>query len=268
MKLANLALLIPLSVLPNLSFAAGGRTKEIDKTFPLKADGEVRIDTFKGSVTVTASASAEVKVHARIELDESCRDDPRREEKVKLTDVKFETTADRLTIESDYSQIDDWGGFRNLFEHCTARPFIHYQVSAPATAKINIRDHKSKIRISDIHSDIRIRTHKGQVEVSGLEGAMDLETHKGEARIAFSKLARSSRFDTYKGEIELVLPKGAGFKVDADIGRRGTLKSGLAGVATTGGSRRGETVAASVNGGGPALRLSTHKGRFEIKLAS
>ena len=268
MKIANLALLFPVVVLPTLAFAADGRSKEIDKTFPLKADGEVRIDTFKGSVTVTASASAEVKVHARIELDESCRDDARGEEKVKLTDVKFQATADRLTIESDYSQVDDWGGFRDLFEHCSARPFIHYQVSAPSTAKINIRDHKSKIRISDIHSDIRIRTHKGQVEVTDLDGAMDLETHKGEARIVFSKLARGSRFDTYKGEIELVLPKGAGFKVDADIGRRGALKSDLAGVATTGSSRRGETVAASVNGGGPALRLSTHKGRFQIKLES
>ena len=267
MKFANIALLLPLVVLPTLTFAADGRSREIDKTFPLKADGEVRIDTFKGSVTVTAWTSPEVKVHARIELDDSCRDDDRREEKVKLTDVKFQATLDRLSIESDYSQVDD-RGFRNLFEHCSARPFIHYEVSAPSTVKISIRDHKSKIRISDIHSDIRIRTHKGQVEVTGLDGAIDLETHKGEARIVFSKLARTSRFDTHKGEIELVLPKGAGFKLDADIGRHGELKSDLAGVSTTSSSRRGESLAASVNGGGPGLRLSTHKGRFQIKLQS
>jgi hypothetical protein len=226
----------------------------------------VRIDTIKGSVTVTASVSPEVKVHARIEPDESCWDDDRREEKVKQTEVKFHATADRLTIESDYSQVVDWWGFGDLFRHCTARPFIHYEVSAPSTVKISIRDHKSRIRISDIHSDIRIRTHKGEVEVNGLDGAMDLETTKGQARIVFSKLARSSRFDTHKGEIEVVLPKGAGFKLDADIGRRGELKSDLAGVATTWNRRRGEILAASINGGGPALRLSTHKGRFQIKL--
>jgi len=265
-KIANIALVLTLVALPTLALAADGRSREIDRTFPLTADGEVRIDTYKGSVTVTASASPEVKVHARIELDESCRDDDRREEKVKQTEVKFQATMDRLTIESDYSQVDDWWGLRNLFEHCSARPFIHYEVSAPSTVKISIRDHKSRIRISDIHSDIRIRTHKGKVEVTGLDGAMDLETTKGEARIVFSKLSRSSRFETHKGEIELVLPKGAGFKLDADIGRRGSLKSDFAGVATTGNGRRGETLAASVNGGGPALRLSTHKGRFQIKL--
>ena len=268
MKAARLTLLLHFGVLPTLAFAADGLSREIDKTFPLKANGELQIETFKGSVTVSASASSEVKVHARIDADESCKDDDRREEKVKLTEVKFQATADRLTIESDYSRVDGLGHFRGFFEHCNALPFIHYQVSAPPTVKINIRDHKSKIRISDIHSDIRIRTHKGQVNVTGLDGAMDLETHKGEAHIAFSKLARNSRFDTHKGEIELVLPKGAAFKLDADIGRRGELRSDISGVTTTVHQRHGESQTASVNEGGPALRLSTHKGRFQIKLAS
>ena len=46
---------------------------------------------------------------------------------------------------------------------------------------------------------------------TGVEGGVDLETYKGDVRIEYVSLSRSNRFETYKGEIEIVVPRGKGF---------------------------------------------------------
>jgi hypothetical protein len=51
-----------------------------------------------------------------------------------------------------------------------------------------------------------------------------LETYKGVVHADLARFAES-RFETYKGEIEIALPKAASFDLDADLGHRGNLDS-------------------------------------------
>jgi len=256
MKRATLPLLL---IVAPLSFAwAAPPSKEVHQTVPLDAKGTLSIEAFKGEVTVDGWDRAEVKIDAQVVADPSCGDEKYQRERVDATEVRIERGAGSVKIVSDYDKLSDWppNGF------CSSRPFVNYKISTPATAKVRIDDHKSSIQVSNIHSDLRLQSHKGTVQIKGLEGTLHLETHKGEVHAAFSKILGTSRVQTHKGDIELTFPKGTGFQLTADLGRRGQLDSNING---TGRIARTPQYRAAVNGGGPELLLSTHRGSFKLQ---
>ena len=65
---------------------AGG-PREVRKTLPLDADGTLSVETYKGSVTVTAATGAEASVEARIVPD---GDDAASLRRAEETDVVIE----------------------------------------------------------------------------------------------------------------------------------------------------------------------------------
>jgi len=256
---------IPLCVL--LSFAPGGvlaaiTPKEVHQVVPLDAKGELSLETFKGTVKATAWDRAEVKLDAVIQVDESsdCGSEQEKAEWVRKTEVKIESSPGSVRVRSDYDLLEAAG---NLYDRCITRPFVNYDIRLPANARIRIADHKSAIQIADLRGAINLTTHKGKVDLRGIEGPLELTTHKGEVRVAFSKWAQASRITTHKGDIDVSLPKSSKFDLEAVVGRRGEFQSDFAGAnLVSQGVYRG-----SVNGGGPSLRLTTHKGHFHLRQA-
>jgi hypothetical protein len=80
-----------------------------------------------------------------------------------------------------------------------------------------------------------------------------VNTYKGAVRADFRDFNGHSSFDTYKGTIEPGIPRGSGFELRNDLDRRADLDSDF--------SYRRD---GPVNGGGPDLRLKSHKGRFRL----
>jgi hypothetical protein len=239
-------------------------TKEVRKSGPLSADGTVHIDTYKGSITVTAWDKSEFEVYARIESDES---DRYAEEKVQDTEIRIDASSSSVRIKTDYDRVNRrHHSFWDLFGGESGNlPLVHYTIKMPRTARLVIKDYKSKTSVADLRSDAEIETYKGSVEVANHDGSMTLETYKGEVWVGFANLARKSRFETYKGEIEVKLPKGKGFDVDAEIGRRADFESdfNLDGKYRSR-KRHDYDFRSSVNGGGPVLRLKTEKGTVRL----
>jgi len=256
---------IPLSVL--LAFAPAGvlaaiAPKEVHQVLPLDAKGELSLATFKGTVKATAWDRAEVKLDASIQADESsdCGTEQEKAEWVRRTEVKIETAPGSVRLSSDYDQLETAG---NLNNHCVSRPFVNYEIKLPVNARLRIADHKSTIQVADVHGAITLATHKGKVDLRGIEGPLELATHKGEVRVVFSKWAQPSRITTHKGDIDVSLPKSSKFDLEAVVGRSGEFQSDFAGAnLVSQGVYRG-----SVNGGGPSLRLTTHKGHFHLRQA-
>lgn len=253
-------------VLIALPALASPPAKEIHKTLPLSADGRVEVSTYKGSVAVTAWDRAEVDVQARVEADEGCGSEATKRSWVEETDVRVVGGAGWVRIESDYDRLDPerqgWG----LFGSCTSRPFVHYTLQVPSTAKLSIKDYKSALKLGPMRSEMEIDTYKGTVEITGLDGSLDLKTYKGDVRVAFDRLAGPSRFDTYKGDIEVALPKAQGFDLHAATDRGGDFRSDFEVSAKIRSGRRGESrVSGAVNGGGPELALKTKKGSLSLK---
>jgi hypothetical protein len=240
-------------------------SKEVQRTIALDRDGRVSIETFKGSVHVTGWDRAEAEITAKVVADDACGDLKYQAEMVKDTEVRISGEGRSLSLRSDYDRVDDlhnWSFWP--FGNCSARPFVHYTISMPRNARLDIRDHKSRIEAAGLASDVRIDTHKGEVRLTDMAGRVNCETHKGDVRVAFAKMSGDSEFETHSGDIEITMPKDARFALKADVGRHGSLHSDFP-VTTTVSRHRDERLEAAVNGGGPALRLTTHRGTFRLR---
>jgi hypothetical protein len=262
--LAGLVVLSWLAAGP--AIAAEGR--EFRRTVALDARGTVSIETFKGSVEVEPWDEPRADVVARIEPDTSCGDDSAHAERVRLTEIDVESSGSRLRIRSDYDRLQDLPLLRiDVDGHdimCSSYPFVHYRIRMPRTARLEIQDHKSKIAVAGLRSAARIVSHKGSIDVKDHDGALDLTTHKGDARVEFARLAGDSRFETHRGDVEISLPKSAGFDLEAHVGRAGSLDTGFE-VAAREWTRRERFYEEKVNGGGPRLELTTRNGAFRLR---
>ena len=264
--LAGLVLVSGIAAVPAAARAAESR--EIQRTVALDGHGTVALRTFKGSIVVEPWDDARAEVVARIEADTTCGNDSQQAERVRRTRVDFETAPSRLEVRSNYDDLENLApipyhvsGFDST---CSANPFIHYRLRVPRTAKLDIEDHKSRIAIDGMRADARISTHKGHVEVKAHDGALDLTTHKGEVHVAFARLGGPSRLETYKGDIEISMPKSAGYDLDARVERGGMLEAGFP-LDETIVNRRERVYDQKVNGGGPLLTLTTRSGSIRIR---
>jgi len=258
MRVARLAacLLAAGALTAALAVDRGG--KEISKTLDLAPDGRVSIDTYKGTVKVSGWDTPKVEIRARIEAEESFFGPD--EESLAKTEVRIEGSASSVRIKSDYSRVPNrWFGV-------TILPFVHYEIRMPRTARLEIKDHKSRLEITGLKTEARIETYKGTVDVTGLDGGLDLETYKGEARVRFSSLRTASRFETYKGAIDVAIPDGNGFQVESDLGRRASLDSDFdLKMPSRDSKRREQHFSGAVNGGGPKVFLKSHKGGLKLR---
>ena len=259
MKMRTFILLLALLA----TTASSQETREVKKTFDMNKDGEVSVDTYKGTITVTTWEKAQVSVEARIEPDGWSRHNER---KVRDTEIRFSDSPDGVRIVTDYDRLKSrsWD-FLGLFGGSADNlPFVHYTITMPAGARLRIKDYKSDSRIDGLRSAIRLETYKGKVEIANADGPLDLETYKGDVRIDFRDFSADTRMETYKGKIDLTLPRDSHFKLDADIGRRGDLNSDFD-LSVRRKHRGDETYQSAVNGGGPLLSISTEKGDVRLR---
>lgn len=238
-------------------------TREIRKTVEMNPEGRLSIDTYKGSITIGTWDKPEVSIVAVIEADGRGK---REEEKVHDTEIRIRSTSDGVEIKSDYDDLEHHGfSFFGLFhDESGSLPFVHYTISVPSTAQLKIKDYKSDTKITNLNSSIKLETYKGTVKVNAFEGSLDLETYKGDVAIDYSKYSDASRFETYKGKINLTIPRDAGFWLDAEIGHRADFDSDFE-INIKRKSRDEEYLRADVGGGGPHLRISTEKGDIRIR---
>jgi hypothetical protein len=250
-----------LSAVLAVAAASGADFKEIHKTVPLDPGGRVSIDTFKGSIDVTTWDRPEIDIVARIEPDDSGRDQARR---VQETEVRVAGSGQSVRITSDYDRVHR-SGFLGIFGGDETLPFVRYTIQLPRTARLAVKDYKSNTHIAGLAGTLDLNTYKGEVEIASMDGSVQLETYKGEVRADFTRLAESE-FETYKGSVEITLPQPAAFDLEADLGRHGDLDCDFELVTRASGwSSRDARRRGVVNGGGPELKLETYKGTFRIR---
>ncbi|HEU5021097.1 MAG TPA: DUF4097 family beta strand repeat-containing protein [Bryobacteraceae bacterium] len=232
--------------------AADSRT--VDKTLPLAAAGSVTIDSHNGSITVNTWDRPEIQVHAVIEMNSGFPFSEASRRRFNETRVDIGGTGDSVRIKSEYPEHDGLDG---------SNPDIHYTISAPRTARWNIRTHNSRVEVHNLHAALSVSTHNGEIDISGLAGALDLDTHNGNAKVQFTSLTTASTVDTHNGDVELTMPAASRFTLQTSS-HNGRVQSDFA-VTTRSIGRRGSHFDGTVNGGGPTLRLTTHNGNFHLR---
>ncbi len=241
-------------------------SREISKNLPLKASGELSIDTYKGSITVTTWDKPEVAIYARIEAEDEF-DSDYAAEKVRETEVRIKGDDGHISIKTDYDGIRHHReGFWSFFNGDWGNlPSVHYTIQMPATASLTVKDYKSRSSIKNLRAALEFNTYKGDVEIADLDGSLNLETYKGEVRVTFSKMRDHSRCETYKGSITLTLPKSNGFDLDADLGRRTDFTSDFDVDFGRRSRHSNMRFAGPINGGGAQLVLRSSKGDIRLR---
>jgi hypothetical protein len=240
-------------------------SREVRKSGEFSQNGKLSIDTYKGSIKVITWGKPEIEIVARIEADGG---DRRSREKVEDTEIRIDLSSHAARIKTSYDRVRDrHSGFLGIFvgDDSDNLPFVHYAIKVPKSTRIEIKDYKSKTEVNDLESDVDIETYKGEVEVGRLSGSLTLDTYKGEVRVGFARLGGRSRFETYKGSIDVTLPHGKGFELDADIGRHASFDSDFPlGENRRQDRRRDSEIRSAVNGGGPLVRLKSDHGTIRL----
>ena len=227
-------------------------SKDIHKTFPLDSHGHVTIDTYKGSIRVSTWDRNEIDVAVRIEEDGDVF-----AQSVKRADVHFSASASDIRMTSD----NQW----SFFLVDGVAPLYHYTVHMPKTASLRIKDYKSESEISDLAADLEVNTYKGSVQLRNFSGGLTANTYKGDIRADFAAVKAPVRIETYKGDVDLRIPRDSGFNLSTDMGRRGgDPDNDFARFVRTSDSRD-RIHRSQVNGGGPEVRLRTYKGEFRLR---
>ncbi len=235
-----------------LAIGYAATEKRVHKVVPLNGGGSLSISTHNGSITVKSWTQPSVDIDARIETGEWGT-----AEDVDKTQVQITGSGSSVRVESDYSAVT-WRHF--FFTGMHELPPIRYTISMPATARLDIDDHNASVHVSGLRNDLRINSHNGSIEISDFDGGANVETHNGDVRVAYSRFAKSSSFETHNGAIEVQMPGQTRFHINAHGHHLGVNSEFPIVTSSMGGSR----YVGDVNGGGPELRLVTHKGTFRL----
>ncbi|MCB9508648.1 MAG: DUF4097 family beta strand repeat protein [Deferribacteres bacterium] len=261
--------------------AGTGDSKEFRQTVDLNKDGRLRMETYKGSIKLTSWDKNQVEIYARIEPGDNVSSQYA-VESVEATKIDIYGSGSTVTIRSDYDDVPSDRSW--LFGQSRNVPYVHYEIKAPRTARIQIDDHKSEISISDFSGTILVESYKGIVEAENLSGESIFDSHKGEFRLtgirgnievnnykgevylSAEKLDGRSRLETYKGRIEVRLPKNLAFTLSADIGDRGDFRSDfeINQRRDWRDDRDDYYIEQEINGGGPGLYFKTGKGSIRL----
>jgi DUF4097 and DUF4098 domain-containing protein YvlB len=248
--------------------ASAQTTRTVTRSFSLDRDGQVELDTFTGSIDVTAGNQDRVEVEARIDGE-----DP---ELVDATRLRFEEDGDRLSVEVDYEEVEDRQEFLGLFNIGDVdRPDVHLSVTMPRTASLTIDDFSSEVTVKglragatletfsstitlrDVEGLLDLETFSGEIEGGDLRGSVQLETFSGDVRLRFAALTGDSHFETFSGDIALTLPADAGFEVVAEEDAFGDLTSDFA--------LRAEDGRRIAGDGGPRIEIETFSGDLRLR---
>ncbi len=225
-------------------------SKDIHRTFPLDSRGHVTIDTYKGSIRVSTWDRNEVDVAVRIEEDFGLFS-----QNVRWADVRFDASPSDVRITSS----SQWSFFLD-----GVPPLYHYTIRMPRTASLRIKDYKSETDVRDLAAGLEVNTYKGSVQLWNFSGGLTANTYKGEIRAEFAAFTARSTIETYKGKIDLRLPRESRFDLSTGLGRRAGLDSDFERSVRASNSRD-RTYRSQVNGGGPELRLRSYKGDFRLR---
>jgi hypothetical protein len=238
-------------------------TRVVRKQVEIRPDGRVSLETFKGTVHVRTWNQPKVDIVATIAPDPA---GDKQDERVELTEVRVSSSSGTVDIESDYSEASRVreGFFGTLFGVTGGTmPFVNYEIQMPATASLEIEDHKSDLTVAGLGGELTIETHKGTAKITAQSGPVHVDTHKGTIDVDFASITRPSSFETHKGTITLRLAGGARFDLEAildddDAGFNSDFPMTIERTGSEG------SVNAHVNGGGPLVRVETHKGAIKL----
>jgi DUF4097 and DUF4098 domain-containing protein YvlB len=174
----------------------------------------------------------------------------------RLDDVSISDVQGRVALDGDFF------GDTNLADISSA---VHFHSSRTNVELVSISGALSidsgDLQLNDATGPARISTSAKDVECTGIAG--DLRVDDGDGDISVGAVAPVGELGIHNrnGAINLTVPRGAGFEIQATA-KNGNIESKLDLPVTTAG--QGQRVTGKVGGGGPHIELVADHGDIEI----
>jgi DUF4097 and DUF4098 domain-containing protein YvlB len=226
-------------------------TETVQQTFPISAQGSVRLENVNGNIEITAWEHNEIAFEAIKSA--------KTEEKLKDIVIEIDAKPDQLSIKTKRAKAKGW--FNNGTEGS-----VHYKLKVPATVNLSKIDAvNATITVKDVRGTVDIETVNGRITATGLAGKAEFETVNGTIDVGFASLDKVSSIDleTVNGAATLTLPKGAGASIDAET-LNGRIEVAQAITLSKSGKREIKGV---IGHGGTKVEIETVNGSITIKEA-
>jgi len=215
MKLACfpiLALAACLTLSPAAARAAAALqrdTETVDRTYPLGAGGELRLNNFSGKIVITGSNRGNVAIHA-----------VRRATRERLENIHLDIQADGSRIRIDANKRD-----KSWDRHDDNVVETDFEIEVPDDANLDVNAFSSDIRISNVHGRQKVHSFSGGVTLRDAAGPIDAETFSGDIDVDLAPNA-SGRvdFDTFSGDLTSDIPMA--YRSGGRRGAHGEIGSG------------------------------------------
>lgn len=250
MKTAHRFLSLTAALALATTAASAKVTEKFAQTYPLEANGSIRLENVNGSVEIVAWDKAEVSLVA----EKSAKN----EEGLKRMSLKIESTPQRLFIKTEHEK--KWKFWDNM------NASVHYKLMVPAGVSLDkIQVVNSHIHVTGIKGSVNVEAVNGSIEAEGLAGPGEFETVNGPIKVSYASLAArpALSLDTVNGSCTLILPADAAFELDADtVNGRVSCDFPI----TLEKSGRHE-LRGTVNGGGAKVEMESVNGGLSVERA-
>jgi DUF4097 and DUF4098 domain-containing protein YvlB len=219
-------------------------TEQVDRTIPFHGGGTLQLKNFSGDIRITGTDTGDVTIHA---VRRATR------ERLNRITLSIVTTDSKIAIDAN-DRREDRDDRNNVVE-------TSFDIRVPRRISLDIHSFSSTIVVDQVEGQHSIHNFSGDVRLTRIGGPVRAKTFSGQIQLDAADAGHELDFDTFSGDIELVLPQQAG----ADIrfnSFSGDIRTDLP-ITLISKSRRG--MHALLNGGGGDVRVQTFSGDVRLR---
>ena len=255
----------PLVLLLFLSAAASGcdivtaefkskESAEWRRSYPLQAGARVELSNVNGRIEVTPASGNTLEVFA-VKTARGATAEAARAALDRI-EIREEASASGVRIETKTQR----GG---VFNHGSGE--VRYTVRVPPSANVRFTTVNGGIELAGVSGQVELESTNGGIRARDVSGPIDASTTNGGVDVELSRVAEPGvKLECTNGGIKLRLPPDAKATITASITNGGIDVSRADGMALDTRESTRRRLEATLNGGGPAIRLSGTNGGIHI----
>ncbi len=161
--------------------------------------GLVKVDVYKGAVTVKGYNGKEVVVEARVrgKMISEKKEAPGKAKGMKL--IQVATTGLEIEEKNNIVEIDVE----------SQRQTVDLTIQVPYATSLEIDSYTNgDIIVENIKGEIEVEKYKGELKLSGISGSAVAQTYSGNMVVTFTKVdpGKPMSFSNYSGDIDVTFP--------------------------------------------------------------
>lgn len=226
-------------------------TSEWKKTYTLAQGGTLEILNTNGVIEVDPAEGTQVSVTA--ERIAKAGTDAEAKQAADAIEIREAVSGNSIRLDAKVSMTGLFGGNRE----------VKFHVRAPKGTVLKLSNTNGNIDVRDMTGELQLSTTNGRIRGVNLEGSTRAETTNGVVDLDYAALGSNGiTAETTNGRVVVTVPKTVKARVNARVTNGGITTEGLP-LEMTENSRRRLT--ATLNGGGPEIRVETTNGGVTIR---